>query len=164
MTVGTEAGTLFAKADQRHRWYIGHNRDGGGSDEMELTTLGLTVQGLVNGRSMAADGAKLDGISAQAKNVRVLTGQVAHGGAIFPPAGYSFAQSRVLLSVRAFNPPAFDVNEFGVSARFGIEAFAVAVGNHWTAQVRWRQEGHGGATGWQVGANIVADYIVIGVK
>jgi hypothetical protein len=30
--------------------------------------------------------------------------------------------------------------------------------------VRWRQEGHGGATGWQVGANIVADYIVIGVK
>jgi hypothetical protein len=135
MTVGTEAGTLFAKADQRHRWYIGHNRDGGGSDEMELTTTGLTVQGLVNGRSMAADGAKLDGISAQAKNVRVLTGQVAHGGAIFPPAGYSFAQSRVLLSVRAFNPPAFDVNEFGVSAR-SAHRYAVSPGYLDTLRIR----------------------------
>jgi hypothetical protein len=165
MTLGTESGTLFAKADQRHRWYIGDNADGGGSDRMALTTSGLSVLGLVNGRNLAADGAKLDDISEEAKNVVLRKGQVSNGALIFPPLGFTVVQCQVILSPASFHPPAFDLNEFGVAAQFGIEAFATPIGNsHWVAQVRWLQVGHGGATGWRTDASIQADYLVIGVK
>jgi hypothetical protein len=43
--LGIESGTLYQKAHQRHRWYVGHNRDDGGSSSMMLDAGGLQVGG-----------------------------------------------------------------------------------------------------------------------
>jgi hypothetical protein len=43
--LGVESGTFYTKANQRHRWYVGANADGGASDVMELTSAGLWLNG-----------------------------------------------------------------------------------------------------------------------
>lgn len=43
--LGIEFGTLYARANSFHRWYVGTNRDDGVSDRMELGAAGLTIKG-----------------------------------------------------------------------------------------------------------------------
>lgn len=127
----------------------------------ELTFDGdVNPQGLVNGRNIAADGAKLDGISEEAKNVAVATGVVSDGGTIPLPDGFIQNQCKWMVSPYLLNPPLFDINESGSNARFRVECFSLPDRR---VVVRWWQQGHGSTPGFLDHPGW-ANYIIVGVK
>jgi len=67
--IGIESFTLYNRAAQKHRWYIGTYADGGTSDYMELTTTGLNVNGTVTSTKFVGH----DYYSAYASSVITLT-------------------------------------------------------------------------------------------
>ena len=133
--------------------------------EEDLTISGdLSITGTVDGRDVAADGTKLDGISASAKNVEVLMGSIAHLGTIPLPAGFIESQCKWLVSPRVLDPSIFDINENGPNAQFRVECFTQSDGfTNRQVVVRWFQQGHLSTPGF-VAHNGTANYIIIGVK
>lgn len=88
------------------------------------------AKGVVNGRNMVADGLKLDGISANAKNVVIASGTASNGGPIFPPVGFTVGQCRVLLSPSIqFSATTYAIRELRV----------VASANFFTVHAIWEQ-------------------------
>jgi len=45
--IGIESSTMYYRAHQNHRWYVGNVADGGVSDKMQLTATALTVTGSI---------------------------------------------------------------------------------------------------------------------
>jgi hypothetical protein len=124
----------------------------------------VSPTGLVDGRDVSVDGAKLDGISPFAKNVTASRGQIAHGGIIPLPAGFTEAQCAWLVSPALFDPGLFDINETGANAQFRIECFTQAGGGTNREVVcRWWQRGHSSTPGFVAHAG-TANYIIVGVK
>jgi hypothetical protein len=127
----------------------------------ELTFSGnLNPEGTVNGRDIADDGAKLDGISEQAKNVAVVTGRMFDGGTIPLPTGFSQEQCKWIVSPHLFDPPLFDIDENGPDAQFRVECFTLP---DRTVVARWWQRGHGSTPGFQNHRGW-ANYMIVGVK
>jgi len=63
----------------------------------------LQTTGTVNGRNVAADGAKLDGLPSSANFTAVLSGQLSDGAVIPLPAGYTEAQCKWIVSPVTMN-------------------------------------------------------------
>jgi hypothetical protein len=124
----------------------------------------IAPTGLVDGRDVSVDGAKLDGISANAKNVGILRGQVSHLGIIPLPTGFTEGQCFWLVSPAVYNPGFFDLDETGANARFMTECFTqVGLGTNRQVVCRWWQNGHASTPGF-VQHPGTANYIIIGVK
>lgn len=120
--------------------------------------------GLVDGRDVSVDGAKLDGISANARNVAVGRGQISDGQVIPLPAGFTEGQCAWLVSPAIYDPGFFDINENGANARFRVECFTQAgLGTNRQAVVLWTQQGHSSTPGF-IAHPGTANYIIIGVK
>lgn len=141
---------------------------GGGFTAGGLNVQGdITLTGQVDGRDIAADGAALDGmvatlggISPGAKEVAVLTGELADGGTIPLPIGFTAAQCQWIVSPKLLDPPAFDINEIDVGAQFKVEC---AVDANRGVTVKWWQLGHATTLGFQSYGG-TANYLVIGIK
>lgn len=105
----------------------------------------LSTGGTVNLRSMGVDGAKLDTISMNAKEVGVTSGMILNGQPIPTPAG--FTSFHIIVSPAFIGP----INIPGATFRFSCQ---VVTGN--TLEMEWQ---FGGTTfsGW-------AHYLAIGIK
>jgi hypothetical protein len=108
----------------------------------------LTTGGTVNGRSMAVDGAKLDLISFNAKEVGVTSGFVINGTDLTPLLPSGFAQVRIIVSPGAVGP--FPLSF--ITTNFSFFCQVLSTGH---LQMEW-QFGSSIIAGW-------AHYLAIGI-
>lgn len=119
----------------------------------------ISLGGQVDGRNLAADGAKLDGISSNAKNVAVLAGDISDGDTIPLPQGFAESQCQWLVSPRILDPNTFDINEIDVNAKFKVECYTTGR----TVTVGWYQQEQFASPPLQRYPG-TANYLIIGIQ
>ncbi len=121
--------------------------DGQFKEQFSVDNLGnVKAVGSVNGRSMAADGAKLDGVSPGANQSTVLSGVLFDGGVVPLPAGYTEAQCKWIVS---------PVTMVGTLTNY-IKDFSCQTGPGRIVNAKWITPA-ATVSGW-------VNYLIVGVK